>query len=174
MVYWNKNSDLSDFYPVVKTRVKNCKNLPRSIRTAGIILYTYHKDEIIFGLGTHNATHHIVDFSTDVKSPDNIFNLLLKNLDRQLLNVFDILQLKDIMECPVIYNKERLILFIHLNIDPDDLSEKFIQKYVEHHDICCITWFTPIDFNHNIANKNNFEPYMKDFLLKAQDFSYLL
>lgn len=174
MVYWNKNLDLSDCYPVVKTRVKNCKYLPSTINKAGVILYTSYEGEIVFGLGTDSSTHNIRDFSMNIKSIDNIFNLLLQSLNRQLLDVFEMLQLKDIMECPVLYDKERLILFIHLNIDPEELSKRFIEKYVEDHNICCITWFTSVDFNHNISHKNNFEHNMKNFLYKTQNFSYLL
>ena len=174
MVYWNKNTDLSDVYPTVKTRVKNCKYLPRTITKAGIILYTHHEDEIVFGLGLENVNHDIVDFSVNIDSIDNIFDVLLKNLNMQLLNIFEVLQTKDIMDCPVLYDKQRLICFVHLNADPDEISERFIKIYNEDHNICCVTWFTITDFNHNVLNKNNFDQSLKDFLFKVQEFLYLL
>jgi hypothetical protein len=180
------------YLPVIKTLVQNLDLEHVHPRRAGIIIYTVVNGSTYFGFGLDAKTHDLTDFGGGVryKTDINVLRGAIREFEEETLGIFDPFKIEDIKQCPVIYDENNLIIFIHLNIDPDTIcktfNEKYKQvvnkpriidenhKYIKDPEVCGITWLTWEEFRFCIVTKGIMFYRVQNFLSRAGDFSYLL
>lgn len=166
---------------VTKTIVQNLDLNIVKPRRAGVIIYTVHNEITYFGLALDSRTHDLTDFGGTIiyKIDKNVITGALREFEEETLNIFETITFEDIKSYPVIYDKNNLIIFIHLNIDPDLISKSFNEKYKsvinsEIPEVCSITWLTWPEFQHSIIQRGIIYFRVQKFLNRAGDFSDLL
>lgn len=169
------------FCPVIKTIVRNLDLDHVRPKRAGIIIYTVKDGSVYFGLGVDTKTHDLTDFGGGVsyKTDNNAVRGAIREFEEESLEIFESLTFNDIEHCPVIYDKNNLIIFLHIDIDPDAVSEAFNAKYKSvmrnlESEVCAITWLTWEEFKYSIREPDIMFSRVQKFLLQAGDFSYLL
>lgn len=117
--------------PIIKTTVQNLNLEYVKPQRAGIIIYTVINGSIYFGLGLDAKTHDLTDFGGGViyKTDLNVIRGALREFEEETLEIFDPITFDDIKQCPVIYDNDNLIIFVHMNIDPDTTCVAFNTKY---------------------------------------------
>jgi len=118
---------------VIKTTVHALNLSCVQPKRAGVIPYTVSNGAIYFGLGLDSKTHDLTDFAGGVfyKTDHDVVQGALREFEEETLQIFDSIKADDIKECPVIYDSDNLIIFIHMNIDPDVICSVFNDKYQE-------------------------------------------
>lgn len=168
---------------VIKTNIKNISLENVKPKRAGVILYTVHNDNIFIGLGLDAKTHDLTDFGGTVHYPTDkdVITGALREFDEETLSIFNVPTETEIDSCPVLYDNANLIIFLHININPDQISKTFNEKYYQTinytnsvPEVCGITWITWEEFQHNITTKSILFSRVRKFLCRAGDFSYLL
>lgn len=180
--------------PVFKTTVQNIDlNCVRPSR-AGVIIYTVYKECTYFGLGLDSKTHDLTDFGgTVIYSFDkDVIRGALREFDEEILQIIKPITYENIRKCPVIYNDKNLIIFVHINVNPEDFCKYFNQKCtsiinsnkiirqsqkeinIKDPEVCGITWLTWEEFSTKIKEKGAMFSRVQKFLHSAGDFSYLL
>ena len=177
--------------PVIKTTVQNLNLDCVKPQRAGVIIYTVVNGSTYFGFGLDSKTHDLTDFGGGViyKVDGNAIIGALREFEEETLGIFEPVSIEDIKQCPVIYDNHNLIIFIHMNIDPDTTCLAFHEKYRRtmninmmddqkrrHRDpeVCGITWLTWEEFQLSIKEKGIMFSRVQRFLTRAEDFSYLL
>lgn len=172
--------------PAVKTLVQNIDPENVRPRRAGVILYTVSNEAIFFGCGLDANTHEITDFGGHVMNriDASAIHGALREFDEETLQILEPIRPQDIKHCPVIYDANNLIIFIHVNINPDIMCHVFNTRYqsVVHGDVnktrepevCAITWLSWEEFQLSIRSRGIMFRRVQKFLNKAGDFSYLL
>lgn len=180
--------------PVIKTKVGNLNLDCVKPQRAGVIIYTIINGSTYFGLGLDSKTHDLTDFGGGViyKTDENVIKGALREFEEETLEIFDPITPTDIKECPVIYDDNNLIVFIHMNVDPDTTCFAFNEKYKQvmnacpptissgrrrkryEPEVCGITWLSWEDFQKCIKEKGIMFSRVQRFLNRAEDFSYLL
>lgn len=181
--------------PVIKTIVQSLNLDCVKPQRAGVIIYTIINGSIYFGLGLDAKTHDLTDFGGGViyKTDQNVICGALREFEEETLEIFDTIYPEDIKQCPVIYDDNNLIVFIHMNVDPDTTCLAFNEKYKHvmndvpiitgkknfikkryEPEVCGITWLSWEDFQRSIKEKGIMFYRVQRFLQKADDFSYLL
>jgi hypothetical protein len=117
--------------PVIKTLVQNIDLDFVKPRRAGVIIYTTVNGSIYFGLGLDARSHDLTDFGGTViyKIDRNVINGALREFQEETLEIFEQITYDDIKKFPVIYDENNLIIFVHLNVNPDDICSVFNEKY---------------------------------------------
>lgn len=191
--YYNKNSrsgrSINWNFPVVKTRVENLDLDRVKPQRAGVIIYTVVDDNIFLGLGVDSASHDLTDFGGGViyKKDKTAVKGALREFKEETLEIFSDITPDDIRKCPVIYDNKNLIIFVHMAIDPDSVCSAFIDKYhniinnlpedqrdTNDPEVCGITWLNWEEFQNVIKNGDKLYSRVREFLKRAEDFSYLL
>lgn len=183
--------------PVIKTTVKNLNLDCVRPERAGVILYTVVDGATFFGLGLDSRTHDLTDFGGGVsyKHDQNVIRGALREFEEETLQIFEKIIPEDIKRCPIIYDDHNLIIFIHLEVNPDDVCSKFNQQYsdiinnnnisrkddhkvsckkIRDPEVCGITWLNWEDFQRIIKRRGIMFSRVQRFLNRAGDFSYLL
>jgi hypothetical protein len=169
---------------VIKTTVKTLNLMCVKPQRAGVIIYTVIDGAIYFGLGLDARTHDLTDFGGTIhyQHDRDVITGALREFQEETLEIFDPLTLNDIKHCPVIYDNNNLIIFIHLKVDPDLTSKIFNRRYTdvvsselrETPEVCGITWLTWEEFQQSIHSHGIMFNRVQRFLARAEDFSYLL
>jgi len=173
---------------IIKTIVHNLNLEYVTPQRAGIIIYTVVNGAIYFGLGLDAKTHDLTDFGGGVsyKTDLNVIRGAIREFEEETLEIFDPITADDLKQCPVIYDKNNLIIFVHIDIDPDTISNTFNSKYqqiidmnrgkrkVRDPEVCGITWLTWEEFQKSINEKGIMFSRVQRLLSRAGDFSYLL
>lgn len=180
--------------PVIKTIVQNLNLDCVKPQRAGVIIYTIINGSTYFGLGLDSKTHDLTDFGGGViyKTDGDVIKGALRELEEETLEIFDPISPQDIRQCPVIYDDNNLIVFVHMNVDPDTTCFAFNEKYKQvinacppsiptgkrrkryEPEVCGITWLSWEDFQRSIKEKGIMFSRVQRFLNRAEDFSYLL
>lgn len=174
--------------PVIKTTIQNLNLECVKPQRAGVIIYTVINGAIYFCLGLDSKTHDLTDFGGGVvyKTDGNVVSGALREFTEETLDIFETITIEDIKQCPVIYDENNLIIFIHMNIDPDTTCFVFHEKYKKivagsntkrkyrEPEVCGFTWLTWEEFQHSIKEKGIMFSRVQRFLSRADDFSYLL
>lgn len=182
--------------PVIKTTVQNLNLECVRPQRAGVIIYTFFEGATFFGLGLDSRTHDLTDFGGGVfyKTDQNVVRGALREFEEETLQIFQEIKPEDIKKCPVIYDDDNLIIFIHLKVDPDAVCSRFNRSYLETIDnnklhrargeasrrkfidpeVCGITWLSWEEFQRSIKDKGIMFSRVQRFLMRAEDFSYLL
>lgn len=180
--------------PVIKTIVQNLNLECVKPQRAGVIIYTIINGSTYFGLGLDSRTHDLTDFGGGViyKTDGDVIKGALREFFEETLEIFDPISPQDIRQCPVIYDDNNLIVFVHMNVDPDTTCLAFNEKYkqvinsfhsliptnkrrkIYEPEVCGITWLSWEDFQRSIKEKGIMFSRVQRFLNNAEDFSYLL
>ena len=171
---------------VIKTLVNNVNIDYVKPKRAGIIMYTAVNGTVFFGFGLDARTHDLTDFGGSViyKVDKNCINGAIREFNEETLEIFHIFKFDDIKQCPVIYDENNLIIFVHMNVNPDDVSCRFNEQYRKimnntkrlnkEPEVCGITWLSWEDFQVSIKERGILFSRVQKFLSRAGDFSYLL
>jgi hypothetical protein len=174
--------------PVVKTTVQNLNLECVRPQRAGIVIYTVHNGAVYFGFGLDAKTHDLTDFGGGIiyKHDLNVVRGALREFEEETLQIFEPIHPDAIQSCPVIYDSNNLIIFVHLNIDPDTACQAFNRKFEQiiqtisetpkkrYPEVCGITWINWEDFQRGINESGILFSRVQKFLQRAGDFSYLL
>lgn len=163
--------------------ITTVKNLDKSLKIAraGFILYTVHNQRLYIGLGVDAKNHELTDFAGHViyKIGESVVNGALRELKEETLGIFSPITSKDIENCLTIYDNNNLVIFMHININPEMVSEEFNEKYQLSADykpeVCAITWLTLQEFDDAIKNDNGIlYQRVQKFLKSAGNITLLL
>lgn len=168
--------------PVIKTNVGKLNIEYVKPARAGVILYTVVEGTTLFGLGLDSKTHDLTDFAGRViyKYDGNVINGAMREFHEETLDIFNEVSNEELKTCPVLYDENNLIIFIHIDINPEIVCRKFNNRYQEEvmeknePEVCGITWLSWEDFQRSIQNKGNMFYRVRRFLNRAGDFGYLL
>lgn len=178
---------------VIKTTVQNLNLDCVRPQRAGVILYSVVNGAVYIGLGLDSRTHELTDFAGNIvyKFDGTCVNGGLREFDEETLSIFDPLTLSDVSQCPVIYDNRNLVIFLHIDIDPETISSAFNRKYEQvaanmkpslnakkqrhsEPEVCGITWLTWEEFQNSIQNRGILYSRVQRFLAAAGDFGHLL
>lgn len=175
--------------PIVKTTVENIDLKNIKPNRAGVIIYTIVNGTMYIGLGLDSRSHDLTDFGGGVvyKTDINAVRGALREFEEETLGIFDPLSIEDIKKCLVLYDDNNLIIFIHINMDPNIICQEFNEKYQVitnknkmitrkkyYPEVCGITWLTLKEFHQSIRETGIIFSRVKQFLYKADDFWQLL
>lgn len=175
--------ELRSSFNIKTTNVKNLNLEYVRPQRAGVILYTVVNNVIYFGMGLDSKSHDLTDFGGGVsyKNDKNVINGALREFNEETLNIFDNLKIEDIQDCSVVYDNYNLILFLHIDINPNDICKNFNKKYIDtigiskkEPEVCCIIWLTFQEFQHAIKTTGLMFSRVQRFLSKTYNFTYLL
>jgi hypothetical protein len=163
---------------IVKTKVKDINLKYVKPERAGIILYTVKYDSIYFGLGLDAKFHELTDFGGNICYPKdvNVIKGAIREFEEETLNIFDVTE-KDIEDSLAVYDDKNLIIFAYIDIDPNDISERFNEQYKKTNskrEVCSITWLSWCDLQSAINQDNILFSRIKKFFVKLGDLSNLL
>ncbi len=126
-------------------------------KRAGIVLYTLYDNEIFFGFGVDSIFHELTDFGGTTKYtflneefPDkNAVCAALREFNEETLDIFEPFSENDIGECLALTDKNNIVIFINIDIDPEEISSKFntrcriMMKDSNYKlEVCGITWLS--------------------------------
>ena len=98
---------------IYETSVKDFDCKIHRPQRAGVIMYTIINDEVLFGMGLDTRTHDITDFGGGVsyKIDKNAIIGALREFREETLEIFNKINMDDIMNSKVIYDENNLIIF---------------------------------------------------------------
>jgi len=169
------------FPTVTKVKLVNLETVKP--QRAGVIMYTVHQGLTYFGLGIDTRSHDLTDFGGTVmyQLDQDVINGALREFQEETLEIFEPLTSVQIAECPVVYDLRNLIIFVHLNVSPNRVSQRFLKEHREivlrdsyPPEICGITWLTWAEFKEAIAQKGILFSRIQKFLSKARDLNRML
>ena len=146
---------------------------------AGIIMYTKINNEFYFGLGIDNASKEITDFGGGISYKERDKNVILgalREFKEETLNILP-LNYVDVIDSPVIYNNNNLIIFKYVEDDPDLLRHWFLDAYRQSIDIpevCDIIWMNTNELKQCIMTRGKMFFRVQNFLQKSGNFYWLL
>lgn len=170
---------------VIKTTVKNLDKENVKPKRAGVILYTVYNTATYFGFGLDSVSHDLTDFAghIDYELDKNVIDGALREFNEETLGIFDNVTSDVVADCPVIYDKQNLLIFVHVDIHPNIISSKLNSKFKQEiekdpkimPEVCGITWLSFLDLQSCInTNKKVLFFKVKNLLKKAGDFWHLL
>lgn len=122
---------------------------------AGVILYTVYQKQLYIGLAVDSASHDLTDFGGRVyyDADLNCITGSLREFHEETLGIFDPISADLVEDYTTVYDNNNLIMFLHLNVNPNTVSEKFLSVHNKHvtlmgdsaHrnlEVCGITWLT--------------------------------
>lgn len=168
-------------------KVYEFENLKLSPERAGIILYNYYQGELFYGLGVDSKTHELTDFGGGVKYMNNedAISAAIREFDEETLHIFKYLNIKEIKNCLLTYDNNNLIIFLHIDLNPNDISKVFINQYnmifdklklcgsCQKIEICSITWLTSAQFKKFLSINGVFFDRVQNFLLSSNIFQFI-
>jgi hypothetical protein len=149
----------------------------------GVILYTILNGELYFALGLDSRTHELTDFAGGIsyKRDGNVISGALREYQEETLNIFSPLSYDNITHCPVIYDSNNLTIFIRVDVNPDDVSRVFGQRYEAYSklnkgvpEVCSITWLNIKEFRYCVDSYGYMYERLRAFLSRANHLLYFL
>lgn len=146
---------------------------------AGVILYTKMNNEFYFGLGIDNDSKELTDFGGGISYKErdkNVIEGALREFKEETLGIFGHIQFEDVLEAPIIYNNDILILFKYTDLDPNFIRNEFLIAY-QHHQNCevsDIVWLSTSELKHQIMTRGKMFSRVQNFLQKAGNFYWIL
>lgn len=166
---------------VIKTTVQSINLKYVQPTRAGIIIYTVYNNAVYFGLGLDSKTHDLTDFGGTVKykMDGDVVKGALREFTEETLDIFEPITPNELKHCPVLYDNDNCIIFMHVGVTPDIVSKAYNNKFrtvkdTTEPEICGITWLTWEDFSNSIKSKGVLYERVRLFLVAAEDFAYLL
>ena len=108
---------------------------------AGAIIYTRWQGLTYFCLGVDTESGNLTDFGGGVKKDETIIQGGLRELAEESLEIFEN---PDVEQALVFHSSRVAIMFIPMDICPEDVTREFTQKIKEHPEpeVCDIVWLT--------------------------------
>ena len=177
---------------VTKTIVQNLNLECVKPQRAGIIPYTVVNGAIYLGMALDSRTHDLTDFGGGViyRTDRDAIRGALREFEEETLSIFEPISSEDIGHCPVIYDDRNLIVFVHIDIDPDTVCLAFNEKFEKaletlppqeesgrrrgEPEVCGITWLTWEEFQDCLKVRGIMFSRVQKFLFRAEKFSHLL
>lgn len=187
----NRSDDIDEIYrtpPTIKrlnhfpsVRCIYANNLDITIvkpRRAGVIIYTEINNKIYFGMGLDTMTHDLTDFGGGVmyNKDGDALSGALREFHEETLEIFDKITTADIQRCLVIHDANNLIVFIHMDVDPETVCAVFNDAFSKmlakkfYAEVCGITWLSWEEMQWSIKNSGIMYSKVKNLLLNAGDF----
>jgi hypothetical protein len=168
-----------------------------TIRRAGVIIYTVYRGCAYFGLGLDSASHDPTDFGGSVRDRDryrdgeqeSALRAALREFDEESLGIFESVTVDEIQDCPVVYGERDLVVFVHLDVNPHTVCEKFNAKHrsiLDRHgdmrtimtwsepEMCAIVWLTLDEMKESVSSMGILYERVRRLLYRAGDFYSLL
>jgi hypothetical protein len=166
----------------IKSTVKNINLDCVKPERAGIIIYTVIDGAFYMGLCVDAKSHDLTDAGGRVnyETDHNVIQGAIREFEEETLGIFDPIEFDDIKDCPVIYDDQNLIIFMHINIDPNLVSKVFHESYLQtpkrrnYPEVCGVTWLTWEEFQYCLHHNGILYSRVQRFLKRVGDFSYLL
>lgn len=164
--------------PIQKKYVReaNIKSIKAS--RAGVIVYTIYNNKVYFGMGVDFESKDITDFGGRVSyyNDKNVLVGALREFTEETLGVFGLIKPDQVSDCPIVYDSDNLILFIHLKVDIATINNSFeiAKQKVNKPEITKIVWLDIISFLASIKSENIMYKRVRDLLHNAGDFTNLL
>lgn len=164
---------------VIRTTIANLNLECVKPQRAGVIIYTVYNDMVYVGMGVDMKTHDLTDFGGGIsyKKDRNVVAGALREFNEETLGIFRKLSIEDVMTSAVLYDDTyNLIIFLHIDVDPNVVSEKFLNRFneVPKAEICGIQWLTWEEFQKHVNTPGIIFSRVQKFLKRAGDFSSLL
>ena len=140
---------------VYTSLLKNVKiELENPVR-CGAIIYTHNKGKTYFCLGVDSSYGDLTDFSGGIKKEESLVEGGLRELEEESQNVFGDIKKEDIQDCMAFYTKNMMIIFIHRNVDMEEIKRNFQNRIsgktqLEVSNIC---WLEKEDFLNSVNGK---------------------
>ena len=175
--------------PIIKTTVEKLDLKNIKVRRAGVIIYTIENGTMYFGLGLDSRSHDLTDFGGGVvyKTDYNVIRGALREFEEETLGIFESLSFEDIKHCLVMHDDNNLIIFMHINMNPNIICQEFNNKYQQiiernnivfgnkyYPEVCGITWLTLDEFRNSIMDTGIIFTRVRQFLWRADKFTHLL
>jgi len=101
-------------------------------RRGGVIVYTHFNGTVYFSFGIDAKTHDLTDFGGGIGHRDaSPISGALREFSEETLGIFGTVTVDQIGTCPVIYDLNNLIIFLRFDLNPEEVSTVFLQKYQE-------------------------------------------
>lgn len=158
-----------------EVNIEVIKNFKLTIRPqrAGVILYTYYNDVLYFGFGVDTVYHELTDFGGHLdRSDKNAITGALRELKEESLNVFNF-DYVDVMEDIIVYDDKMAILFVHTNLSPKEVNDKFKLKLktARKPEVNDIKWLSLIELKDELSlDHGKIYNRVKDHLIKGGEF----
>ncbi len=143
---------------------------------AGIIIYTKHNNELIFGLGVDTSTKELTDFGGGISYKERDKNVILgalREFNEETLNIFKF-NYDDVLESLVLYNQHILLIFKYVDMDIDQIRQSFLNLCKPNDEVCDIMFLTKNEFQNCIMTRGKMFFRIQNFLQKAGNFYWLL
>lgn len=153
---------------------------------AGVIMYTFFNNDVYIGLGVDTISGDLTDFGGGIqyRNDKNVINGALREFSEETLYIFKPLNIMDIMECPVAYDDNNLIIFIHIDLNPFIISSAFDTTYESlcivndfnkfnllhkkvFPEVKAIKWLSSQQYYNSLSENGIFFTRVKNFLLKV-------
>lgn len=155
------------------------------VSRAGFILYTLYRGNIYFMIGIDAKTHDLTDFAGTIKYKidRNVLSGAIRELQEETLEIFDPITYEDVKECITIYDKDNMIIFMPISLNPDIVCSEFNEKYKEtvektkstfEPEVCGLTWLEADEFIYHIKTPGVIYSRVQKLLSNAGDFINLL
>lgn len=150
---------------------------------AGIIIYTIYHKQLYIGLAVDSASHDLTDFGGRIYY-DNDFDCItgsLREFHEESLGLFDPITSEQVKGYTTVYDSHNLIMFLHLDVKPNDVSQRFLAIHNEqvtqrggntHRrlEVCGITWLTITAFINSVAKYGTIYERVRKVLLQVPDW----
>jgi hypothetical protein len=150
----------------------------------GIIIYTVFEGVLYYGVCIDATTHDITDAggSIDYRTDKTVVHGAIREFEEETGEIFEPITVGKIKSCPVIYDDKNLIIFMHVNVDPNEVSRKFNERYKILHEqrmqeakqsgrrphdlpeVCGITWLSQESMQQSINKRGVFYSRVRKFL----------
>ena len=140
---------------VYTSLLKNVKiELENPVR-CGAIIYTKKEGKTYFCLGVDSSYGDLTDFSGGIKKEESLVEGGLRELEEESQNVFGNINQEDIKDCMSFYTKNMMIIFIHKNVDMEEIKKEFNEKIIgkTELEVSNICWLEKEDFINSINGK---------------------
>jgi hypothetical protein len=140
---------------ILISTAKQCIAAGITPERAGVILYTVHQKQLYIGMAVDSASHDLTDFGGRIyyDADLNCITGSLREFHEETLGIFDPISPDLVDDYTTVYDNNNLIMFLHININPNTVSEKFLTIHNKHvtlmgdsaHrnlEVCGITWLT--------------------------------
>lgn len=150
----------------------------------GIIVYTVYNGVFYFGLAIDAETHDLTDCggAIDYNAGETALQACIREFSEETLNIFETITEEQLRSCPVVYDEKNMIIFMHIAVDPNEVSCKLVERYkliiderskgtrqrgkklTKSPEVCGITWLTKESFEHSLQTPGIIYSRVRKFL----------
>jgi len=161
--------------PVTLGYMKQLDLTKNRIRRAGVVVYSVIGDEIYFGLGVDSKHSEITDFGGSVENRDkDAIDGAIREFREESLNAFGNLTRSMISNCFVMHDASTLIVFVHLSIDPQEVSNRFelARRTAKTPEVDAIVWLSKDQLQSEINKEKDSIIYsvVRQLMYRSGDF----